>query len=116
YATLRPRHAAARPLGPRMLTDAKGSDVDRSADDRLAQLARRQRALLTRAQATSVGYSAAMVRSRLRSGRWQEVAPDVFLLAGAPMDWPTHVLAACLATGGVASHRTAAVLLGVDGF
>jgi very-short-patch-repair endonuclease len=81
----------------------------------LSTLASRQLGLVTRAQAATHGYSAAMVRARLRRGRWL-LAPDVFLVSGSPVTWPTKVLAACLATGGMASHRSAAALHDVEGF
>jgi very-short-patch-repair endonuclease len=37
----------------------------------------------------------------------------VFRVGGAPVTWNQRVLAACLASDGVASHRTAAMLLGL---
>jgi len=40
----------------------------------------------------------------------------VYALAGAPITYEQQVLAACLATGGVASHRCAARLFGLRGF
>jgi hypothetical protein len=82
----------------------------------LATIAARQLGLLTRVQALDHGCSAAMIRSRVRRGIWLPAAAGVYRVAGAPVTWTTGVLAACLATGGVASHRTAAVLHRVDGF
>lgn len=40
----------------------------------------------------------------------------MYLINGAPRTWHAKVLAICLAYGAVASHRTAAALLGVGGF
>lgn len=40
----------------------------------------------------------------------------MYVIGGVPITWRTKVLAACLTTGGVASHRSAAVLHGLDRF
>jgi very-short-patch-repair endonuclease len=87
-------------------------DLDRL----LADQARRQHGLITVSQARMLGFSDKMIRVRRHRGRWQALAPDVFIVNGAPVMWATEVMAAGLATGGVASHRTAAVLHEVRGF
>ncbi len=55
-----------------------------------------------------------MVHWRTRSGEWIAVHPGVYRLAGTPVTWHQRVLAATLATGGVASHRSAARLWVLD--
>ncbi|HET6951615.1 MAG TPA: type IV toxin-antitoxin system AbiEi family antitoxin domain-containing protein [Acidimicrobiales bacterium] len=93
-----------------------------SPDWRAAQVAARQHALITRAQAAAAGLSPAAIWRRARSGRWEVVAPDVYRVAGAPRTWEGRALAAVLSacdgdgTGAVLSHRAAAHLWGLDGF
>lgn len=48
--------------------------------------------------------------------RWERLTNDVLRVAGAPASFDQRVLAACLDTGGVASHRTAARLHRLHGF
>lgn len=77
-----------------------------------------QRGLITRSQAMGVGASRGFVAHRVESGRWVQVAPGVYRLAGVPVTWRQRALAACLLAGpgAVLSHRSAAVLWGVSGF
>jgi predicted transcriptional regulator of viral defense system len=57
-----------------------------------------------------------MVEWRLRTGAWVAVRPGVYRIAGAPVTWHQRLMAACLASGGVASHRAGAALWGLEGF
>jgi hypothetical protein len=76
----------------------------------------RQHSLITRQQAVAAGLSTSAIDRLVASGAWTRVGRSVYHLAGAPFTWHTRVLAACLESGsGVASHRTAAVLHGLDG-
>ena len=79
----------------------------------LLAIARRQHSLFTTRQALEIGYSRTQIHDRLAGDRWTRVASGVHRIASTPYTWRTNVMAACLATGGVASHRTAAVLHGV---
>ena len=81
------------------------SSFDRAA----GELAAGQHGLLSRRQVHELGGTPAMIRTRLRRG-WDLTEPDVFALPGAPETWHRQLLAACLSTGGVASHRSAAAL------
>jgi hypothetical protein len=56
-----------------------------------------------------------MVQWRLETGTWRAVHPGVYRVEGVPVTWEQRVLAACLATCGIASHRSAARLWGLDG-
>ena len=87
-------------------------------DTAAAELARRQHALITHRQALDAGLTAAQIRHRCRTGRWLRLHRGTYLIAGAPVTWETKVHAAVLAAGeeALASHRTAAVLWGLDGF
>lgn len=81
-----------------------------------ARIAARQHGLITRAQALGLGYPRSAIQAYRTSGRWRTVERGVYAINGAPRTWQQRVLAVCLAFGAVASHRTAAVLLGVGGF
>lgn len=81
----------------------------------LNRCARGQHGLLTRDQAVAAGLSSSAVSRRLADGTWRRVAAGVYALASSMADWRQRVLAACLALGAVASHRTAAALWGLSG-
>src|SRR5262245_1913370 len=98
-----------RPSGP-------GGALVEPLDAAAARIARRQHALITRSQALDAGFSPMAIQRRRRSGRWVDMGPGVYLINGAAVTWETKVMAACLATGGAASHRTAAALKGLRGF
>jgi hypothetical protein len=87
-----------------------------SARDTTVRWFRRQHALIHRSQAASAGLTRHQIDRLLCTGEWVRVYRNVYRLAGAPVTWHQRVLAACLATGGVASHRTAAALWGLEGF
>jgi very-short-patch-repair endonuclease len=88
--------------------------MDRELDRRVAMRASRQYGLITKQQALAAGVTAAGIKHRVMSGRWQIVRPGVYVIAGSPPSWEQAVLAACLAggTATVASHITAAHLWG----
>jgi very-short-patch-repair endonuclease len=76
------------------------------------EITRAQHGLITTEQAVkALGPS--------RKARWVterrliSVQPSVFRVAGAPETWHQSVMAACLAVGGIASHRSAAELWGL---
>jgi len=88
----------------------------RDRNEAAGRIAAGQHGLITRAQAVSVGFDSSAIHRNRASGRWCTVAPGVYLVVGAPRTWHTNLLAECLSTGGVASHRSAAALLGIGGF
>ncbi len=90
------------------------SELDRL----LAPVAASQRMLLTIRDVHAAGGDEHHAISRVRGGRWLRVDRGVFLVAGAPFDWPTRQLAAVLAAGpgAVASHLAAARIWGIAGF
>jgi len=75
-----------------------------------------QYGLVTTQQALNAGMSRRQIRYRLNSGAWQEVEPNVYRLAGILTSWHCELLAACLSSGGVASHRCAAALWKLEGY
>ena len=64
-----------------------------------------------REDALRAGLTPKQIRHRVRSGRWVELRPRVYLIAGLPQDPGVDLAAAIAATGGVASHRSAGALL-----
>ncbi len=82
-------------------------------DSDVESVMRRQHGLVSQGQARAAGMSSWRIRSRLERGAWVEVERHVYAPAASPQTWRSRLLAACLATGGVASHRSAAVLHGV---
>lgn len=58
-----------------------------------------------------------MISARLSSGRWEQVLPGVYAIAGAPRSWLGTTKAAELWSwpDGAISHRTSARLLGFEG-
>lgn len=76
-------------------------------------IAAHQGGIFTRDQARSAGFTAYVMRARLKDGSWQEFIPGAFHLRGAQPGFAQKVLAACLLTQGVASHLSAAALHGL---
>ncbi len=87
-------------------------------DARVAGLAAAQHGVFSRPQVACFGGTKGVIRHRVDAGRWEQVAPDVFRLAGAPPSWRQSLMAACLAwgDGAVVSHRAAAGLWRLAGF
>ena len=56
-----------------------------------------------------LGATPGMIRWRLATGRWEELYPGVYCLAGVPQSWRQQLLGACVSFGSdaVASHRAA---------
>lgn len=78
------------------------------------QYAAVQHALVTRSQLLGSGSSRRQIDHQLAVKRLVAVHRNIYRLSGAPVTWEQRMLAACLATGGAASHRAAAYLWGVD--
>ena len=82
-------------------------------DVALDRLAARQYSLAHRTQALDLGMTPRQLHARLEAGILVPVHRGVYRLAGAPTSPEQALLAASLAAGGVASHRSAAVLWGL---
>jgi very-short-patch-repair endonuclease len=79
----------------------------------LTKVAARQDALWTLGQALESGFTRPSIRRRILRGRWEEVATRVYRVAQATPPTDRQLLRArTLATGGVASGRSAAALFG----
>lgn len=83
----------------------------------MTKLAARQHGLVDRETARTIGASGHEIRGRLALGRIEELQPGVYYLNCTPATWRTQILAAVMAAGpdAVASHRTAALLHGLEG-
>ena len=81
----------------------------------IASIAGGQHAAVARRQLLEAGVSAHAVTHRVRTGRLVTVYAGVYRLAGSPVTWQQRIMAATLAAGGVASHRAAAYLHGLEG-
>jgi very-short-patch-repair endonuclease len=85
-------------------------------DRNVLAIARRQRLLFTRQQALEAGASTRQIDRRLADERWTRQRSGLYALPGHDHAWETKLLGACLVSGGVASHRSAAFLWGLDDF
>jgi very-short-patch-repair endonuclease len=81
---------------------------------RLARVAAGQLGLVTLQQARDCGLGDRTIRRRVSDGTLRRVQPGVLAAGGSPPTWQQWLLAACLATGGAASHESAAELHGVE--
>jgi very-short-patch-repair endonuclease len=95
-------------------------DVPSNSDDperRIAAIAVRQLALITRGQARLVGLTDRQIRGRVDRAVWEVVLPGVYRIAGTPATGRQGMLAATLWAGrrSALSHRAAGVLWGLDG-
>lgn len=75
-----------------------------------------QHSLLSRADLREVGVSSGQRRNLLSDGSLVPIGHQTFALGGVASTPHQRVMAACLDTGGVASHGTAAWLHGIAGF
>lgn len=82
-------------------------------DAAVRRLLERQHGLITRRQAVKNEFTRGAMRWQGERGLWQQVHPGVFRLAGSLETTEQKILAACLATDGIASHRAAARVLGL---
>ncbi len=84
-------------------------------DVQLAKLAARQHLVVTRQQALLLGMTRRQVDRRVEAGGLIVVHNGVYRIVGAPETFEQTVMAACLSSGGVASHRAATQLWGLRG-
>jgi hypothetical protein len=84
----------------------------------IASVAAGQIGLFTLEQALAAGLTQHQLAHGVRSGRLERIGRSVFSMPGREPSWERDVLAALMAADprAVASHRTAAALLGFDGF
>src|SRR5687768_9096498 len=87
--------------------------MDVVLERRLARRASQQLGLITRAELVAIGASARQIGRMVASERLLRMGDGVYVIGGAPVDAKVELAAACLATNGVASHRSAAHLEGL---
>jgi hypothetical protein len=85
-------------------------------DRLIGPVAAGQLGLVTRRQLLDLGLTRRQIDHRRADSRLIDVHPAVYRMAGLPPSYERDVLAACLATGGVASNRSAARLFALRGF
>jgi very-short-patch-repair endonuclease len=87
-------------------------------DMRMEALAQRQHGVISHAQARALGLTAAQVRSRRTSGRWEDVSLGVYRLVGSTPTSRQGAMAAVLGGGDAAraSHTTASALYVLPGY
>lgn len=84
--------------------------MEPSIERSIAERTEKQLGLITIRQLTELGVSRSQRRRVVSGGRLRFVGKRTLTIGGVPMDTRRLVMAACLDTGGVASHRTAAWL------
>src|SRR5947207_14606913 len=82
----------------------------------IAWVAVRQHGLATRSQLLAAGLTERQIDRRIGLGQLLVVYEGVYRVPAVRPTYDQAVLAACLATGGVASHRCAARLFRLRGF
>lgn len=84
-------------------------------DQRVLDVAKTQRGLITTQQLEALGYTDKQIEYRLHKRIFSVVHPRVLALPGTQQDRPTQLAAAILWSGGIASHQSAAALHGFPG-
>ena len=85
-------------------------------EERVLRRMKRQHGLVTRAQALADGMTKRQVDHRLATERWVREARGVYRHAAVSPTPLSRLLAACMAHDGLASHRSAAAVHGIDGY
>jgi very-short-patch-repair endonuclease len=89
----------------------------RQIDQAAAALARGQHGVFSRRQLYAAGASAKIIRARLASGLWVQMAPDVFAVTSHPGTWKRQLMAAVLGErDAIVFGVPAAAVHGLEGF
>lgn len=97
------------------LDGCSGSGVP-MGEERVLRRMKRQHGLATRAQAFDDGMTRRQVDYCLATERWVRVARGVYRHTAVAPTPLSRLLAACMAHDGLASHRSAAAVHGIDGY
>jgi hypothetical protein len=89
-----------------------------SVDNQIVALSKGQIGVVGWEQLRSLGLSYKMITSRQKKGFLDEVFPRAFLVGGTPIRWDNRLLAAQFSLGptSAVSHRSSAVLQGIEGY
>jgi very-short-patch-repair endonuclease len=80
-------------------------------------VAARQHGVVSREQAMEIGITRSQIAHRLQLGEWYVICSGVYAIASSPPTWEQRLTAAALShPGSIVAGRSAAVLLGLDGF
>lgn len=82
----------------------------------ITELLHRQHGLVGREQARAAGLTDRQVDGLVAGGTWVRVERGIYRHHAVPPSWQNRLLATCLATGGIASHFSAAAVWGLDSF
>lgn len=85
-------------------------------EERVLRRMKCQHGVITRAQALAAGMTRHKIDHCVRTGGWVREARGVYRHAAVPSTPLSRLLAACMAHDGLASHRSAAALHGIEGF
>ena len=85
-------------------------------NEEVTKIIRRQHGVLSREQARAAGLSARQIDYQCATRQWLRIGSCVYRHEAVAATWKSQLLAACLISNGVASHRSAAALHGIDGF
>ena len=85
-------------------------------EERVLRRMKQQHGLTTRAQALADGMTKRQVDHRLATERWVREARGVYRHSAVSPTPLSRLLAACMAHDGLASHRSAAAVHGIDGY
>jgi very-short-patch-repair endonuclease len=90
--------------------------VPEGPDSICARIAAGRHGVITRAEALAAGLSAQGIYRRVKSGAWRHLLPRTYGLAPGRTEWHQRLAALSEWCEGVASHRSAAALLSLDGY
>ena len=79
-------------------------------DDLMADIGARQHGVISRAQARAGGLTRGAIKHRVDTGRWVEITPRVYRLAGAPLTDRAWIMATVLSAGADAVSTSSTAL------
>src|SRR5690625_279918 len=82
-----------------MRSEGGSRDARRVSIERVTDVANTQRGLITRRQALAAGLSAAGIRHRLETRRWQRLLPGIYAIFSGPIHQSHRTVAALLHAG-----------------
>lgn len=87
-----------------------------SPDAACVRIAAGRHGVITRAEALAAGLSPQGIHRRVKSGLWKHLLPRTYVALPGPSAWHQRLAAATQWSKGIASHASAAALLGLDGY
>jgi hypothetical protein len=84
-------------------------------DIAVIELAARQYGVFGRSQALGMGHTPRTIHYRLSTGRWEELYPKTYAIAGGQPSWERSQLGACIWSGGISAGQAAGHLFELPG-